>query len=97
MAIDMLRSCLQSPDQPGSGSSSAERIAPNDAARAGHPPDETLDVAEMCSLGGGDHGADHGDTAIYCRRLMQFCDTRSATSFIARKKEWIASSLRASQ
>jgi hypothetical protein len=36
---------------------------------------QTLDVAEMYNLDGGDGGLDPDDTAIYCRRLMQFCDT----------------------
>jgi hypothetical protein len=36
---------------------------------------QTLDVAEMRSLGGSDRGLDQNETAIYCRRLMQFCDT----------------------
>jgi hypothetical protein len=37
---------------------------------------QTLGVAEMWSLGGSDRDLDPDDTAIYCRRLMQFCDTR---------------------
>jgi hypothetical protein len=36
---------------------------------------QTLSAAEICSLDGGDGGTDQNDTALYCRRLMQICDT----------------------
>jgi hypothetical protein len=49
MAIDLLRSCLQSPDQPGGGSSSAVRIVPDGAAGVGHPPNEKTSVKESAS------------------------------------------------
>jgi hypothetical protein len=49
MALDVLRSCLQSPDQSGSGSSIAERIVPDGAARVGHPPDEKNSVRKSAS------------------------------------------------